>query len=179
MKECKIILTEKRRSLVDDILKDFNIKPRILSTESLESSSREKVIEWIFFISPDYTNSLIDRLKRVGIGTTYGLISMVSVDFLINSDTSETTGEKSMGVNLEEIIFSLKDSYFDTTYVVLAVLAGILAGYGIASRSPVILIGSMIVAPLLGPIALTSVGLLTPERGFLVSGVVYSCIGRK
>ena len=167
----KIVLTEKRRSLVDDIVKEFNLEPRIFISERAETSSRERTVEWSFFISGEYTNTLIDRLKRSGVGTSYGQISMVPVDFLISSDEVETIGEKSMGVNLEEIIFSLKDSYFGLTYVILAVLSGILAGYGIASKSPVILIGSMIVAPLLGPIALTSVGLLTPGRGFLRSGI--------
>jgi uncharacterized hydrophobic protein (TIGR00271 family) len=102
---------------------------------------------------------------------------MVPVEFFISSENAQTTGEKSLGVNLEEIIFSLKDSYFGIMYVVLAILAGILAGYGIANESPVILIGSMIVAPLLGPIALTSVGLLTPRRGILFTGITTEVAG--
>lgn len=172
MKEMKIILSEKRRNLVDDIIKEFNLDPRIFISEPSENSSKERNVEWSFFISSDYTNSLIDRLKRAGVGTNYGKISMVPVDFLISSERVESTGDASISVNIEEIIFSLQGSASaNLTYLVLAILAGILAGFGIAGKSPVILIGSMIVAPLLGPIALTSVGLLAPERGFLKKGI--------
>ena len=172
MKEMKIILSEKRRNLVDDILKEYNISPRIFISESpLESSSKDHEVQWSFFIQNEFTNSMIERLKNVGVGTTYGVVSMVPVDFFISSEADSTEGERSLGINLEEIIFSLKDSSFGIMYVTLAILSGVLAGYGIANESPVILIGSMIVAPLLGPIALTSVGLLTPRRGILLTGI--------
>ena len=172
MKEMKIILPEKRRNLVDDILKEYKIMPRIFVTEPAEeSSSKDHEVQWSFYIQNEFTNSLIERLKNVGVGTTYGAVSMVPVDFFISSEADTTEGEKSLGINLEEIIFSLKDSSFGIMYVTLAILSGVLAGYGIANKSPVILIGSMIVAPLLGPIALTSVGLLTPRRGILLTGI--------
>ena len=168
----KIILSEKRRNLVDDILKEYTINPRIFISEPTEeSSSKEREVQWSFYLQNEFSNSLIERLKSVGVGSTYGTVSMVPIDFFISSEEDSTQGEKSYGINLEEIIFSLKDSYFGIMYVTLAILSGVLAGYGIANESPVILIGSMIVAPLLGPIALTSVGLLTPRRGILFSGI--------
>ncbi len=171
MKEMKIILSEKRRNLVDDLLKEYNMSPRIFVTEATDSSTREREVQWSFYIQNEFTNSFIERLKNVGVGTTYGVVSMVPVDFFISSDTDTSDGETSLGINLEEILFSLKDSSIDKMYVILAILSGVLAGYGIANESAVILIGSMIVAPLLGPIALTSVGLLTPRRGILSKGI--------
>ena len=172
MKEMKITLSEKRRNLVDEILKEFNFSPRVFVTEpSEDSSSREREVQWSFYLQNEFTNSLIERLKNVGVGSTYGSVSMTPVDFYISSDNDSTKGETSLGINLEEILFSLKDSSIDKMYVILAILSGVLAGYGLANESPVILIGSMIVAPLLGPIALTSVGLLTPRRGILWKGI--------
>lgn len=177
MKEMKIVLSERRRNLVDDILKEFSINPRIFVSEASSGSTKDKEVQWSFYIKEGYTNSFIERLKSVGVGSTYGVVSMVPVEFYISSEDTPITGEKSLGVNLEEIIFSLQDSYFGIMYVTLAILSGILAGYGIANKSQVILIGSMIVAPLLGPIALTSVGLLTPRRGILFKGILTEVAG--
>ena len=179
----KIVLSEKRRNLVDDILKEFNINPRIFVSEASNSdksaagSTKDKEVQWSFYIQEGFTNSIIERLKSVGIGSTYGVVSMTPIEFFISSESAPTSGERSLGVNLEEIIFSLQDSYFSLMYVTLAILAAILAGYGIANESQVILIGSMIVAPLLGPIALTSVGLLTPRRGILFKGILTEIAG--
>lgn len=171
MKEMKIILSEKRRNLVDDIIKEYNMSPRIFVTEANDSSTKEREVQWSFYIQNEFTNSFIERLKNVGVGTTYGVVSTVPIDFYISSDTDTTEGEKSYGINIEEILFSLRDSSIDKMYVILAILSGVLAGYGLANESPVILIGSMIVAPLLGPIALTSVGLITPRKGVLWKGI--------
>lgn len=170
VKEVRISLSESRRTLVDNILKEFNIEPRV----SLGTHHGENEIEWSFRLPSDYTNTVIEKLKGIGVGVTYGSIYMMTIDFLLDADEdhSKVSAETSMGANFEEILFSLSDAKLDTTYIILAILSAILAGYGIATQSEVIIIGAMIVAPLLGPIALTSLGLLTPGKKLLKDGLL-------
>lgn len=119
----------------------------------------------------------MEELKGQGIGRVYGRIVITPVD-LVLADFEENKLKESMSINLEEILGGLAESGVTSpVYIVLCVLAGLLAAFGLATKSIVIIIGSMIVSPLLSPIVLTSIGLLTPGESYLKQGILAEMIG--
>ncbi|MHA2338155.1 MAG: hypothetical protein ACXACX_12670, partial [Candidatus Hodarchaeales archaeon] len=132
---------------------------------------REEYITFTMFIKSNQTNYIINELKGRGIGTVYGQIALLPVELLLRPERDDLSLKESMGVNLEELIFSLTENgVLSWTYILLSILAGLLAAFGLITQSIVILIGSMIVSPLLSPIVLTSVGLITPQDPHLRRG---------
>ncbi len=116
-------------------------------------------------IIEDYqTNVLIEELKARGIGSVYGDILARPISLRITSKDKANTLPYSAGVNREEIFANLGDiSGFSKSYILMNILAASLAALGLLNNDGVVIIASMIVAPLLGPIVLTSLGLLSLE----------------
>jgi uncharacterized hydrophobic protein (TIGR00341 family) len=128
----------------------------------------------------DYqTNILIEELKARGIGVAYGNIVVRPVSLVISSKKFDSTLPSSTGVNREEIIANLgKISGFSGTYLLMNILAAALAALGLLNNDSVVIIASMIVAPLLGPIVLTSLGLLSLETtSFIKRGLFAEITG--
>ncbi|OLS25324.1 MAG: hypothetical protein HeimC3_15380 [Candidatus Heimdallarchaeota archaeon LC_3] len=172
MKELRITLPEKRRVLMDELITSLNPDQDPIIT------LREGYITWTMFIRSNQTNRLIEELKGRGIGSVYGQIALLPVDLLLKPEGEDSSLEQSMGVNLEELVFNLTENgVLSGTYIVLCILSGLLAAFGLVTKSIVILIGSMIVSPLLSPIVLTSVGLITPGASHLRRGVNAEIIG--
>lgn len=172
MKELRVTLPEKRRTLMDELIESLKpIQDPIITL-------REGHVTWTMFVRSNQTNHLIEELKGRGIGNVYGQIALLPVELLLKPEGEDDSLKESMGVNLEELLFSLTENgVLSGTYILLSILAGLLAAFGLITQSIVILIGSMIVSPLLNPIVLTSVGLITPGATHLRKGVNAVIIG--
>ncbi|MHA2329430.1 MAG: TIGR00341 family protein, partial [Candidatus Hodarchaeales archaeon] len=128
----------------------------------------------------DYqTNYALEELKARGIGVAYGDIIVRPVSLIISSKREEDKLPESAGVNREEILANLGDiSGLSGTYLLMNVLAATLAAFGLLNNDVVVIIASMIVAPLLGPIVLTSLGLLSFETtSFIKRGLLAEITG--
>lgn len=70
-----------------------------------------------------------------------------------------------------------KDAVFDRAHFLMNVLAAIIASYGLFANSPAVVIGAMIVAMLLSPIAGISLALVDSDMRFLVKSLSTLLIG--
>lgn len=156
MKEIQVTLPTDRKTLMEEFLKEFSLQAT--SYDFGESFRFECRID-------DYqTNYALEELKARGIGVAYGDIVVRPVSLLISSKKEEDALPASAGVNRQEILANLGEiSGFSTSYLLMNVLAAALAAFGLLNNDVVVIIASMIVAPLLGPIVLTSLGLLSLE----------------
>ncbi|MHA1972744.1 MAG: TIGR00341 family protein [Candidatus Hodarchaeales archaeon] len=156
MKQIQITLPSDRRTLLDQIIKEYSVSATIYD---FGSSIRYELI-----IDDYQTNILIEELKARGIGSAYGTIVVSPVSLIISSTEVENNIPTSAGVNRQEILANLGNiSGFASDYLLLSLLASALAAFGLLNNDAVVIIASMIVAPLLGPILLTSLGLLGLE----------------
>ena len=64
-----------------------------------------------------------------------------------------------------------KDATFDRAYLLMNVLAATIASYGLFANSPAVVIGAMIVAMLLGPIAGIALALVDSDMKFLLKSL--------
>lgn len=141
---------------MDEFLKEFSL---LATTYDFGQTFRYELrIE-------DYqTNHLIEELKARGVGVAYGDILVRPLSLIISSKKFGDSLPESAGVNREEIFANVGEiSGFSRTYLLMNMLAAALATVGLINNDIVVIISSMIVAPLLGPIVLTSLGLLSLE----------------
>ncbi len=171
MKEIQVTLPTDRKTLMDEFLKEFSLQAT--SYDFGESIRFECRVD-------DYqTNFALEELKARGIGVAYGDIVVRPVSLLISSKKEEDILPASAGVNRQEILANLGEiSGLSRSYLLMNVLAAALAAFGLLNSDVVVIIASMIVAPLLGPIVLTSLGLLSLETtSFIKRGLLAEITG--
>ncbi|OLS23390.1 MAG: hypothetical protein HeimC2_27010 [Candidatus Heimdallarchaeota archaeon LC_2] len=171
MKEIHIEIPSNQIEVIEDYFKSTNLKP---SGMDLYDGSRLFILR----VEDHVTNNLLHELKARGVGTVFGSISIVQLSLHLDSLITENKIQKSAAANLEEILANIEETaVVSSTYIILILLSGALAAFGLLSDSIVIIIGSMIVAPLMGPIALTSIGVLMPQRGVFQKGLSAEGLG--
>ncbi len=128
-------------------------------------------------IENNQTSTLLEELKGLGIGTVFGTIVISPVDIEITSFEKKLS-EKGKGISLDEMISNVKGlALLSPTFVGLSVLAGFLAAFGLIYDNVIVVIASMIIAPLLGPIALTVIGTMMPSNLYSKKAFIAEIIG--
>ncbi|MFB6079897.1 MAG: TIGR00341 family protein [Haloferacaceae archaeon] len=78
----------------------------------------------------------------------------------------------------EELVARVEDLAPDRrTYFVLTVVSAVVATAGLLLDSPAVVVGSMVIAPLVGPAMSTGVGTVVDERDLFVRGVRLQVVG--
>ena len=171
MKRIEVQVPASQVDTVEDLISDYKVKSSHLVLSNGESL-------FILKIEDSESNDLLYELRARGVGDVFGHISVMPISLYLTNKTAITKIKKSAAANLEEILADLEDSaVLSVTYVTLVILSGTLAALGLVGNSVVTIIGSMIVAPLMGPIALTSIGVLLPRRGILQRGLAAETVG--
>ena len=172
MKEVKLVLPTKHKDALDDLIEDFELSCPVFSSIDNET------LMCLIHVNSEKINALVNEAKKRGIGSLFGSIIISNVIIVEVEEKPIPLLPSALGVNVEEILGNLKGSAtISTTYLLLTGLAAILASLGLYYNSVVTIIASMIVAPLMGPIALTSVGLIYPEKGILRQGILAEVTG--
>lgn len=170
MKEFKILVPNRKRDVVNELLQSYNI-------ESWTIPAEESIL-FIINVEDSQSNVLVHELGIRGIGSIFGEVTITIINTIFKSAQTKDKLPTSRGTNIEEILSVLEDSaVINSNYISLVVLSAILAAFGLVEGNVVIIIGSMIVAPLMGPIALASLGAITPGRAFLEKGLMAEVIG--
>ncbi|MDH5404174.1 MAG: TIGR00341 family protein [Candidatus Heimdallarchaeota archaeon] len=171
MKEIRIEVPADQVDIVSDLIATYSLR----ASEMILINGNHLII---LKVQDQHTNTLLHELKSRGVGIIFGEVTMVPLNLWLFSSTKKTTMQSSSAANLEEILANLVDSaVLSGTYLSLVILSGALAAFGLVANSVVIIIGSMIVAPLLGPVALTSIGVLTPGKGYFWKGILAEIVG--
>ncbi|MHA2169086.1 MAG: TIGR00341 family protein [Candidatus Kariarchaeaceae archaeon] len=171
MKEIRVEVPQNQIEVIEDFLGSFQIKTSQLALQ-------DGGMLFILKVEDNRSNNLLHELKARGVGDVFGEISLIDLSLHMSSSSSTSKIQKSAAANLEEILATLEESAtISGSYIALVLLSGALAAFGLLSDSIVIIIGSMIVAPLMGPIALTSIGVLLPQRGLFEKGLAAEAVG--
>ncbi len=168
MKEVKIQIPTEKMEVVVELFDKLGIRSSTLIHE--ENATIITVVEI------NQTATLLEELKGLGIGAVFGSILLSPVDLEIDS-TPEKLVIKSSSISIDEMVFATKGlAIISPTFLVLCIIAGALASFGLIYDNVVIIIASMIIAPLLGPIALAVIGTMIAKniyskRAFLAEAV--------
>jgi len=156
-----------------------------------ETSGREYVATVTFPLPTAAVEPILEELREVGVDDS-GITVVLDVETVIshrfeqlkkqyanNSDTDEAggiTGEdriarEELEARAEDLVSALP------TYVVLTVVSAVIATAGLLLDSPATVVGSMVIAPLIGPSMAASVGTVIDNRTLFRRGVRMQLLG--
>jgi len=169
MKEIKIIVPTEKQEIVKEL---FDRLGYDYTLSIFEDQATICVV-----VKTEHTSTILEELKGIGVGTIFGKIVVSPVALEISSKKKDSP-VKGRGISIDEMISNIKNlSLLNLTFVGLIVLAGILAAFGLIYDNVVIVIASMIIAPLLGPIALTVIGTMTPKNVYSRRAITAEIVG--
>ena len=134
----------------------------ILNKYHIHLSSRvvsdDKTITLSFSCNASTSEQLLEQFENIGLDSWYGNIYVTSCDLFKEANDIPGKIERSSGVAdrlilVQEMINLITDGAtcsFD--YLLLLLSAGIIAAIGLACNNSVVVIASMLVSPLMGPI---------------------------
>lgn len=121
--------------------------------------------------------SVIEQLKSLGVGREYGVF------YLTSPISALPKPAKEIGLTLErasrdEIMSVIERAgRLSGNYIMLVILSAILAAFGLLANNVAVIIGSMVVAPLMGPITSTAIGTVLSDRRIFEDGVKAELVG--
>ncbi|MCG3215799.1 MAG: TIGR00341 family protein [Candidatus Heimdallarchaeota archaeon] len=156
MKEVKVLIPSDKLEIVKELEDKLGLVFYITIFE--DRATITSVVE------NQHTSTLLEELKGVGVGTVFGSIIVSPVAIQITSESKDLP-LKGRGISIDEMISSTKGlALLNPTFIGLIILAGALASFGLVYDNVIIIIASMIIAPLLGPIALAVISSMTPQN---------------
>ncbi|MCE7748732.1 MAG: TIGR00341 family protein [Candidatus Heimdallarchaeota archaeon] len=169
MKEVKVIIPSEKLELVKELEEKLGLVFNILIFENVVTINTT--------LENQHTSTLLEELKGLGVGTVFGRITVSPIAFEISSDKKESKARGS-GISIDEMIANIKGlALINPTYLGLILLAGALASFGLIYNNVIIVIASMIIAPLLGPIALAVIGTMTPKNIYSKRAIATEILG--
>ncbi len=161
MKQVRIVIPANKVNVILEITKNLELETDI----SLENDKATLLL----IVEDTQTSLLIEELKGIGVGTIFGKLAMSPIDFELSSTVKRKKIIPGKSISLDEMLSNFRSlSVLSPTFVILSISAGILAAFGLLFDNIVIVIASMIIAPFLGPIALSVIGSLFPRNTYTI-----------
>jgi uncharacterized hydrophobic protein (TIGR00341 family) len=147
-----------------------------------ETSGREFTAVVTFPVPTNALEPVLEELRNVGINDD-GYTVVVDANTVISSqfdELEETYAEEEDEDRIarEELTSKAKDlAPSMTNYALMTVISAIIATAGLLLDSPAVVVGSMVIAPLIGPAMTANVGTVVDDHEMFVQGVKLQAIG--
>ena len=179
MRYLEIAVPEGRRGPVLEILDEEGIDYVV----SDETSGRGYAAVVRFPLPTRAVEPTLDRLNRAGMAADARVIvidaeTVLSDRFetlLEQYSHGDTTGERTSRQVLRTKAEKLTPGF--SIYVVMLLISAVVATAGLLADSPAVVVGSMVIAPLIGPALAANVGIVTGDATLTSTGFRYQAIG--
>ncbi len=172
----EILIPKKKRRAVEETLDEEGIDYTVLE----EASREEPSVVVTFPLPVPAVETVLDELRDVGIEEdSYTVIveaeTVVSENY---DDLEQRYAQDTARISREEMQARAKDlTPRFSTYLVMMVLSMVVATAGLLLDSPAVVVGSMVIAPLIGPALGASVGTVINDRVLFRRAVKLQAIG--
>ncbi|WP_071933338.1 TIGR00341 family protein [Halodesulfurarchaeum formicicum] len=180
MRLVQIAVPTGKRGTVLETLDSLDIE--YVVSEETGSRNIAAVVE--FPLPASAVEDVLDELREVGVDEEAITVvieaqTVISRKFDALKDRyEEANKEDPAKIAREELVATVDGLAPDiSTYVVMSIISAIVATAGILLDSPAVVVGSMVIAPLIGPAMATSVGSVVADREIFVRGVTRQAIG--
>jgi len=173
MRQFQITLPEEKVGQVMEFLEE---RAKIRNIAKIHTTTAFLLV---FRVPDAKTQQVLTDLEDMGVGVHYGLIDILPVEA-----TKPMMEEEEVGITPKERL-AVEEIYgkiaagarlsFD--FLALLVVSCIIAGIGLATNNSVIIVASMLLAPLMGPILGLSLGVVIKDRRLIITGVKNECYG--
>ncbi|WP_254537214.1 TIGR00341 family protein [Halomarina litorea] len=178
MRLVQVGIPEGKRGVVQEVLDDAGIDYVV----SDETSKREYEATVAFPVPTSAVEDVLDDLRDVGVGeNAYTVVTeaetVVSERFqdLVDEYAEETSEERIAREELRAKAEGFSDSFW--TYVTMTLVSAIVGTAGLLLDSPATVVGSMVIAPLIGPALSAAVGTVIDDQELFVRGVQLQALG--
>jgi len=147
-----------------------------------ETSGRDIAVVVTFPLPTNAVEPVLDSLRSVGLNDdTYTVVTeantVISRDFealeerYAEEKDEDRIAREELTAKAEALAPSL------STYVVMTVISAVIATAGLLLNSPAVVVGSMVIAPLIGPAMTANVGTVVDDHELFVRGVKLQAVG--
>ncbi len=125
----------------------------------------------IFRVPPGKSQQILTDLETIGVGVHYGIIDVLPVEASKPMQEEAETITPTERLSVEEIYSKIASgARLSFDFLALLVVSCFIAAIGLATNSPVIIVASMLLAPLMGPILALSFGVIIHDRRLILAG---------
>lgn len=178
MRLVQIAVPAGKRESIRRVLEDEEID--YVVTE--ETGQREYTVVFTFPLPTNAVEHVLDRLHEAGFGKdTYTVIvdaeSVASRRFEALADRFAEEGNESRVARQELLTTAESLASSLSAYILLTVLSAVIATAGLLLDSPATVVGSMVIAPLIGPAMAASVGTVVDDEALVSRGIRLQLLG--
>ncbi|WP_312908029.1 TIGR00341 family protein [Natronosalvus caseinilyticus] len=176
MRLVELLIPKQKREAVEETLKDEDIAFTLVE----EGSRDEPSVVITFPLPAPAVESVLDELRDVGIDEdSYTVILEAETVVSEKYDAlEERYAQNTARISREELQAQAKDlTPRFSTYLVMTVMSVVVATAGLLLDSPAVVVGSMVIAPLIGPALGASVGTVINDRALFRRGIKLQAIG--
>ena len=129
----------------------------------------------LYFRIPDaQVNEAIEKLKSRGVGVEYGFIDILDLKATLPRETeevSDTKIQRDATLAVEEIYENVKkQSKLSFDFIAFSILAAAMAGFGLLQNNTTVIVASMLLSPLMGPMLGVALGYVVRDRALFIKG---------
>jgi uncharacterized hydrophobic protein (TIGR00341 family) len=135
----------------------------------------------LYFRIPDaHVNEAIEKLKSRGVGVEYGFIDILDLKATLPreaEEVSDTKIQRDATLAVEEIYENVKkQASLSFDFIAFSILAAAMAGFGLIQNNTTVIVASMLLSPLMGPMLGVALGYVVRDRQLFVKGTVNELI---
>lgn len=176
MRLVEILIPKQRREAVEETLEDEGLDYTLVEEQSREEPS----VVITFPLPAPAVESVLDELRNTGLDEdSYTVV--VEAETVVSEQYDELEqryAQSGARISREEMQARAKDLTPQfSTYVVMMVLSMFVATAGLLLDSPAVVVGSMVIAPLIGPALGASVGTVINDRALFRRAIKQQAIG--
>ncbi|GAB3665434.1 TIGR00341 family protein [Halopiger thermotolerans] len=176
MRLVEILVPNEKREAVEETLEDEGLDFTLVEEESREDPS----VVITFPLPAPAVESILDKLRETGIEEdSYTVV--VEAETVVSEGYDELEqqyAQNTARISREEMQSQAKDRTPQfSTYLVMTIMSVVVATAGLLLDSPAVVVGSMVIAPLIGPALGASVGTVINDRALFRRGIKLQAIG--
>ena len=127
-----------------------------------------------FRIPDDQVNEAIEKLKSRGVGVEYGFIDILDLKATLPREAEEVSATKiqrDASLAVEEIYENVKkQASLSFDFIAFSILAAAMAGFGLLQNNTTVIVASMLLSPLMGPMLGVALGYVVRDRALFIKG---------
>lgn len=176
MKQVQITVPFEKIEAVYDFLLDG------LSIKNVMKFTSDNAVVLQFRIPDDSVNETIEALKSRGVGVEYGFVDILDLKASLPRESEEKTNDlkiqRDATLAVEEIYENVKkQSSLSFDYIAFIILAAVMAGFGLIQNNVTVIVASMLLSPLMGPMLAIAFGYVVRNNQLFVKGTINEVIG--
>ena len=132
----------------------------------------------LFRVSDAKTQQILTDLEAQGVGVHFGIIDILPVEASKPQIEEEETISPKERLSVEEMYTKITaGARLSFDFIALLVVSTIIGAIGLAINNSVLIVASMLLAPLMGPILGLSLGTAIRDRRLVITGVLNEIYG--